>query len=435
MESGPIRSRLLTAVLLLACGPSHAAADPEFDACVNELRTEAVAGGIRHRTFNRAMRGVQPDPSVIEAMQTQPEFETPVWDYLARLVDEKRIAEGQARLAQWTPVLDRIEQQFGVDRHIVVAVWGVESDYGRIMGNRPLVRSLTTASCYGERQRFFRGELLATLQIIQGGDMKPEALRGSWAGAFGQTQFMPSTFQRMAVDFDGDGKRDLVASVPDALGSVANFLRVSHWAPGEPWGYEVKIPAAYDGPSGRHQREPLSAWRERGIVHVDGRPLEGDGDAALLLVAGTRGPAFLVFPNFDAIHAYNRSEAYALAIAHLADRLKGGGPIVAAWPVEDPILSRTERRELQQHLIDLGLLEGDADGIVGSRTTAAVKAFQAWNGLPPDGYASARVLKALREAPPGFTGPPPPPSVAALGEPVAPTATDAATAVPQAASN
>ncbi|HWH38451.1 MAG TPA: lytic murein transglycosylase [Usitatibacter sp.] len=435
MESGPIRSRLLTAVLLLACGPSHAAPDPEFDACVNELRTEALAAGIRHRTFNRAMRGVQPDASVIEAMETQPEFETPVWDYLARLVDEKRIAEGQARLAQWAPVLDRIEQQYGVDRHIVVAVWGVESDYGRIMGNRPLVRSLTTASCYGERQRFFRGELLATLQIIQGGDMKPEALRGSWAGAFGQTQFMPSTFQRMAVDFDGDGKRDLVASVPDALGSVANFLRVSHWTPGEPWGYEVKIPAAYDGPSGRHQREPLAAWRERGIVRVDGRPLEGEGDAALLLVAGTRGPAFLVFPNFDAIHAYNRSEAYALAIAHLADRLKGGGPIVAAWPVEDPILSRTERRELQQHLIDLGLLEGDADGIVGSRTTAAVKAFQAWNGMPPDGYASARVLKALREAPPGFTGPPAPPSVATLGEPVPPPATAGAAAVPQAASN
>ncbi|HET7402042.1 MAG TPA: lytic murein transglycosylase, partial [Usitatibacter sp.] len=235
MNSGPIRSRLLAAALLLACGPSHAAPDAEFAACVNELRTEALAAGIKHRTFNRAMKGVEPDASVIEAMQTQPEFETPVWDYLARLVDERRIAEGQARLAEWAPVLQRIEQQFGVDRHIVVAVWGVESDYGRIMGNRPLVRSLTTASCYGERQRFFRGELLATLQIIQGGDMKPEALRGSWAGAFGQTQFMPSTFQRMAVDFDGDGRRDLVSSVPDALGSVANFLRVSHWAPGEPW--------------------------------------------------------------------------------------------------------------------------------------------------------------------------------------------------------
>ena len=414
MKSGPRRSRLLAVALLLACGPSHAAADGEFAACVDELRTEALAGGIRHRTFNRAMKGVEPDASVIEAMQTQPEFETPVWDYLARLVDEKRIAEGQARLAQWAPVLQRIEDQFGVDRHIVVAVWGVESDYGRIMGNRPLVRSLATASCYGERQRFFRGELLATLQIIEAGDMKPEALRGSWAGAFGQTQFMPSTFQRMAVDFDGDGRRDLVASVPDALGSVANFLRVSHWAPGETWGYEVKIPAAYDGPSGRHQREPVAAWRDRGIAKVDGRPLEGEGDAALLLPTGTRGPAFLVFRNFDAIHAYNRSEAYALAIAHLADRLKGGGPIVAAWPVEEPILSRTERRELQQYLIDLGLLEGDADGIVGSRTTAAVKAFQAWNGMPPDGYASARVLKALRDAPPGFTGPPVPASVATV---------------------
>jgi hypothetical protein len=219
---------------------------------------------------------------------------------------------------------------------------------------------------------------------------------------------MPSTFQRMAVDFDGDGRRDLVASVPDALGSVANFLRLSHYAPGEPWGYEVKIPAGYDGPSGRHQRAPLAAWRDRGIVRSDGSALAGDDEAALLLPTGTRGPAFIIFRNFDAIHAYNRSEAYALAIAHLSDRLKGSGPIVGTWPVEDPILSRTERRELQQGLIERGLLEGDADGIVGSRTTAAVKSFQAWVGLAPDGYASARVLAALREMPPDFSGPPAP---------------------------
>ncbi|MGE5097480.1 MAG: lytic murein transglycosylase [Betaproteobacteria bacterium] len=383
---------------LLVVTGAQAAVPPEFTACLRELRTEALAQGIGHRTFNRAFKGVEPDPSVLDAMQAQPEFETPVWEYLGRLVDDKRVADGQARLEQWAPVLDRIEREYGVDRYTIVAVWGVESDYGRIMGKRPLVRSLATASCYGERQRFFRGELLATLQIIQDGDMKPEALRGSWAGAFGQTQFMPTTFQRMAVDFDGDGRRDLVESVPDALASVANFLRLAKWKPGEGWGYEVRLPDRYEGPSGRRDREPLEAWRIRGVTRADGSPLQIDGEAALLLPTGARGPAFMVFPNFNAILAYNRSEAYALAIAHLSDRLRGLGAIRAAWPIDDPVLSRAERLELQQRLIARGLLEGDADGIVGSRTTAAVKAFQASTGLPPDGYASARVLKALREA-------------------------------------
>lgn len=375
---------------------AHAAAPPEFADCVGALRAEATAKGIPGRTFDKAMKGVEPDPSVLDAMQAQPEFETPVWEYLGRLVDDKRVADGQARLDKWADVLDRIERTYGVDRYTLVAVWGVESDYGRIMGQRSLVRSLATVSCYGERQNYFRSELLATLEILHKGDMKPEALRGSWAGAFGQTQFMPSTFQRTAVDFDGDGRRDLVASVPDALASVANFLRAAKWIPDQGWGYEVKLPPRYDGPSGRHQRQPLEAWRKLGITRIDGSPLQIDGEAALLLPTGTRGPAFIVFHNFNAIHAYNRSESYALAIAHLSDRLRGAPAIATPWPTDDPILSRTERKELQQLLIQRGLLEGEPDGIVGSRTVAAVKAFQSSVGLPPDGYASASVLKALR---------------------------------------
>jgi len=375
-----------------------AAAPAEFEACVRDLREQAHEAGVKHRTFDRAFKGVEPDPSVLDAMQSQPEFETPIWEYLGRLVDDKRIAEGQARLERWAPVLERAEQQYGVDRYTIVAVWGVESDYGRIMGQRPLVRSLATVSCYGERQKFFRGELFATLQIVQSGDMKADALKGSWAGAFGHTQFMPSTYQRAAVDFDGDGKRDLVASVPDALGSVANFLRAAKWKAGEGWGYEVKLPDKYDGPSGRHDRRALETWRQAGITRVDGSPLQIDGEAALLLPAGTRGPAFLVFANFNAIHAYNRSESYALAIAHLSDRLRGAPAIRTPWPTDDPVLSRTERRELQQLLIEKGFLDGDPDGIVGSRTVAAVKAFQSSVGLAPYGYASARVLNALRAA-------------------------------------
>jgi membrane-bound lytic murein transglycosylase B len=259
-----------------------------------------------------------------------------------------------------------------------------------------VVRSLATASCFGGRQRFFRGELIAALRILQSGDMQPDALAGSWAGAFGHTQFMPSTFHRLAVDLDGDGRRDLVGSVADALGSTANFLKHAGWTSGEPWGYEVRLPANYNGPSGRRTRQALPAWSRLGIRQVDGTALAGSGRAALLLPAGASGPAFIVFRNFDAIHSYNAAEAYALAIAHLADRLRGAGPFQAAWPTDDPGLSRAERREVQEQLIALGHDVGEADGIIGPRTRAAIMAFQVSAGLPADGRAGARVLSALR---------------------------------------
>ena len=385
-------------LLLLAIAATARAEPPTaFAGCIAELRSEAGAQGITAKTFDTMLAGIEPDPTVLDAMEAQPEFETPIWEYLARLVDERRIAEGKVRLAAWAPVLARAEQQYGVDRHTIVAVWGVESDYGRIMGKRSLVRSLATISCAGTRQRYFRSELMAALAILQSGDVKPEALRGSWAGAFGHTQFMPSTFQRIAVDFDGDGRRDLVNSIPDALGSVANYLKRAGWVTGQPWGYEVRLPKDYDGLSGRHSRQPLAEWSRLGIARADGTALTGEGPAALLLPTGTRGPAFIVFRNFDAIHSYNASESYALAIAHLADRLRGAGPLQTPWPTNDPILSRAERRELQEKLIERGFLAGDADGIIGSRTVAAVKAFQSSAGLPSDGYASASVLKALKE--------------------------------------
>jgi lytic murein transglycosylase len=268
------------------------------------------------------------------------------------------------------------------------------------MGKRPLVQSLSTLACLGERASYFRGELMAALKIIANGDVAADRLNGSWAGAFGQTQFMPSTYQRAAVDFDGDGRRDLVESIPDALGSVANYLKRAGWVSGQRWGYEVRLPEKYDGPSGRHERRALAEWTKLGVACMDGKPLTGEGPAALLLPAGTRGAAFIVFRNFDAIHSYNASESYALAIAHLADRLRGGAPIQGAWPTDDPILSRDERKSLQERLIERGFLAGEADGIVGSRTVAAIKAFQASAGLPPDGYASARVLNALQGTPP-----------------------------------
>jgi len=383
-------------LLLLVCPGASIALAAEFDACVRALRGEAMAKGISRQTFDRAMTGVEPDSGVIDAMDNQPEFKTPIWDYLAGLVDEQRVADGRARLADWAVVLADVERKFGVDPHIVIAVWGVETNYGRNMGKRALVRSLATVSCFGGRQRYFRGELVEALRILQSGDVPPEHLAGSWSGAFGHTQFMPSTFQRLAVDFDGDGRRDLVGSVPDALASTANFLKRAGWVSGQPWGYEVRLPAGYSGPSGRRTRQSLVQWSQLGIRRVDGEALTGSGPAALLLPAGSGGPAFIALGNFNAIFRYNAAESYALAIAHLADRLRGAGPFRTAWPTDDPGLSRAERREIQERLIQLGHYIGEPDGIIGTRTRTAIEAFQASAGLPVDGRAGARTLRALR---------------------------------------
>jgi len=261
-----------------------------------------------------------------------------------------------------------------------------------------LLTSLSTLSCFGRRQSYFRGELYATLRIMHEEHVAPERLRGSWAGAFGQTQFMPSTYLRLAVDFDGDGRRDLVDSVPDALASTANFLKQAGWRPGLPWGYEVKLPSGMDASvAGRRNKRPMSAWTAQGLARADGGTLPaGDTPAALLLPAGPQGPAFLVTRNFDAIYSYNAAESYALAIAHLSDRLRGGGPFVQPWPTDDPGLSRAERRELQQRLIDRGYDIGKPDGIIGARTREALQAIQREHGLPADGRAGWKTLQALR---------------------------------------
>jgi len=394
MRSVPAFLFLLPA---LALGQVQPPLPAEFTACLAELRTQAQREGVTNDAFDVAMNHIEPDPTVIVAMGNQPEFSTPIWQYMAGLVDDKRIAEGRAQLKLWSQTLDRAEKAFGVDRYTVVAVWGVESNYGKIMGKRPLVRSLVTASCYGKRQSFFRGELVSVLKILGSGDIEVDLLKGSWAGAFGHTQFMPSTFQRMAVDFDGDGRRDVVSSVPDALGSTANFLKQAGWQSGQPWGYEVRIPAKYAGPSGRRTKLHLDDWVRHGVQRVDGKPLLGDAKAALLLPAGARGPAFLALRNFDAIYTYNTAESYALAIAHLSDRLRGGKPFRKSWPTDDPGLSRSERFELQERLALRGFDVGEADGLIGPRTIDAVKAFQVSEGQAPDGYAGQRVLKALRK--------------------------------------
>ena len=401
------RVMLAGSILSLAgvCAPGIAnAQSPDFRTCVSALRAEAQGRGISALIFDTALSGVEPDQTVLDSMDTQPEFKTPIWDYLAALVDDQRIADGKAKLEHWASVLDAAEQKFGVDRHVVVAVWGVESDYGKSVGGRPLVRSLATGACSGRRQKFFRDELMATLRILQSGDMPAEALKGSWAGAFGQTQFMPTTYQRLAVDFDGDGKRDIVGSVPDALGSTANFLMKAGWVKGQLWGYEVRLPAGYAGISGRGNRQSIAQWSSLGVQSAEGKPLTGNGSAALLLPTGPKGPAFLVFGNFNAIYSYNSAESYALAIAHLSDRLLGGGALRTGWPTDDPGLSRAQRRELQELLGARGFDVGPPDGAIGPRTRAAIRAFQASARLPEDGHAGLRALEALKAGSPQAQG-------------------------------
>jgi lytic murein transglycosylase len=383
--------------------------DPSFDTCVKGLRQSVLAQGITPSVFDQAMAGIKPDPDVLKAFSFQPEFRTAIWDYLAGLVDQERVDDGRAKLQEWSKVLAEAEQKFGVDRHVIVAVWGVESNFGRIQGKRELVRSLATLICADKRQAFFRGEFLATLRILQNGDIAPELLVGSWAGAFGQTQFMPTTYQSLAVDFDGDGRRDIVGSVPDALGSTANFLKRAGWVTGQPWGVEVSLPANYSGPSGRRTKQTLAQWKNLGIRPVAAATRAGQQakphvlpsdqtQAALLLPAGPKGPAFLVFRNFDAIYSYNAAESYALAIAYLSDRLKGGGVIQTPWPTDDPGTSRAERREIQQALAGLGYDIGDIDGLIGAKTRQAISDFQKSTGMPVNGHAGQQVLRALRGA-------------------------------------
>lgn len=369
-------------------------------ACLTGLRGSALAAGVEPTAYERYTTGLQMDPSVLPLLDKQPEFTTPLWDYMAMLVDEERVADGRAMLAAHAATLAQVQAAYGVDPATVVAVWGVESDYGRNFGQRPLLVSLGTLACFGRRQTYFRGELFQALQILQRGDIREDQLRGSWAGAFGHTQFMPSTFNRVAVDFDGDGRRDLVDSLADALASTANYLKLSGWRSGQPWGYEVRVPPGFDGArTGRTNRQPLADWTTRGIRRSDGQTIDlpVDTRSALLLPTGPAGPAFLVFRNFDAIYSYNAAESYALAIAHLSDRLRGAGVFSAPWPTDDPGLSRAQRRELQTLLLARGHTIGTADGVLGSasRTAIAVEK-QRLNLSPADGRAGLKLLEALR---------------------------------------
>jgi membrane-bound lytic murein transglycosylase B len=392
-QSGSSGHPLMTAEAIVAAAAN-------FNTCLEGLWPDAALRGVSRETFEVHTRNLTPDLRIMDLMDAQPEFTKAVWDYLDVLVNESRVKRGQEILAQYRPVFDAMEKAYGVDRHIVTAIWGVESNFGTSGGDRPVVRSTATLACVGRRQDYFRNEFLAALEILERGDISPERLKGSWAGAFGPTQFMPTSFKRYAVDFDGDGRRDVVDSSADLIGSTANNLKTDGWIPGQTWGYEVVLPTGFDylladGAKAMTVRE----WERQGVLRVGGKPYPRPADRAYLLIpGGVGGPAFLMLNNFRVLMKYNPAEAYALAIGHLADRMRGDGPFVAGWPRQERVLTSAERYELQSHLVRRGFdIGGEPNGRINAKSRNAIKNFQVSQGVVPDGFASANLLERLRQ--------------------------------------
>lgn len=408
--SVPVRAPLLALPLCLALAslPAPGAAKPAaggtpagvenagFSAFVEALRPDAAARGVSRTTFDAAFRGVRaPDPAVLARTRKQGEFSRPVWDYLVGAVSPGRIARGRARGAALAATLAAVEARTGVPAPVVLAVWGVESDFGASAGAVPTIRALATLAAAGHRGTLFRDELLAALQILQRGDVAPDRMTGSWAGAMGQVQFLPSTYLAHAADFDGDGRRDIWRDDSDALASIAAYLRDLGWDRTLSWGYEVALPQGFD--LARHEGD-LADFAARGVRRTDGKPLPAAGKASLFLPGGLGGPAFLLTPNFEVIRGYNTSDSYALAVGHLADRIAGGPPLAAPWPAGAARLDGAGLRALQAGLAGEGLYGGEADGRAGPRLREAVRRYQIREGLPADGYATPALLAHLRGA-------------------------------------
>jgi lytic murein transglycosylase len=374
------------------------AAAAEFPRCLADLWPQAAKRHIARSTFVNVTRDMTPDLRIMDLLDAQPEFTKSFWDYLDILVTDARIEKGRELLDRYARAFDAVEKAYGVDRYTLAAFWGVETNYGTLAGERPVLRSTATLACVGRRQSYFRNEFLAALEIVQHGDVAPDKLVGSWAGAFGPTQFMPTAFKRYAVDFDHDGRRDVIDSIPDMLASTANNLKKDGWVSGQTWGYEVVVPTTLDFRLvGREHWLPIREWMRLGVVRAGGRTFPNlDMRAYLLVPAGIQGPGFLMLQNFRVIMKYNPAEAYALAIGHLSDRLRGGGPLVQEWPRYERVLTRAERLELQRHLVRRGYDVGEPDGHVGGRTRAAIRDFQASVGQVPDGFASSHLLQELR---------------------------------------
>ncbi|WP_300588284.1 lytic murein transglycosylase [Marivita sp.] len=375
-----------------------AATQSGFEDWIKGFRARALRQGISADVFDRAFAGVQYDADVIRRDRNQSEFTKTIWDYLDSAASDARVNNGKAALRKHGALLDRIEAQYGVDKDVIVAIWGLESAYGTFRGSNPVIGSLATLAYDARRSDFFEEQLIEALKILQSGDVRLANFKGSWAGAMGHTQFIPTSYQSLAVDFDGDGKRDIWSDDPaDALASTANYLAKNGWVKGAPWGVEVRIPQGFDYTlANRDILRMPSEWAQIGIVDLDGKAVPDHGSASVLLPAGAKGAAFLIFKNFDVIETYNTADAYVIGVGHLSDRITGAGPIRSDWPREDRALTFDERIEMQRLLTAKGFDTQKIDGKIGPLTINAVRAFQTSIGDIPDGYASLNILKKLR---------------------------------------
>ena len=407
-----------SAVLLVLASPDlAAAASPK--SCVEGLWPAAKGAGVTRATFDHALQGFTPDPEVVEAANFQPEYVKPIGEYVDRAVSDKRVETGKQKLVENQALLGSLETRYGVDRYVILAIWGVESNYGTQSGDKNVIRSLATLICTGTKAQFAKPQLVSALKILQRGDIGLDAMNGSWAGAMGHTQFIPTTYNSYAVDQDGDGKRDIWGNIPDALASTASYLKVSGWRPGETWGYEVALPKGFDPKRvSENTLKPLGEWQKVGIVRVNGEAYPRLTDkASLFAPEGVRGPSFLVLNNFRAILHYNVAKSYALAVGHLADRIRGGGHFVHPWPTDETHLSLEQRTEFQRLLIAQGLMTGEPDGVIGPATLEAVKTYQRSKGLGVDGYPSLTLLKRLQAEPPPPAAAQAPPATVSEGQP------------------
>jgi membrane-bound lytic murein transglycosylase B len=375
------------------------AEDQKFYAFLDDFRDDALNAGIKTKTYDRAVDGIALNARVQELNQQQPEFVRPIWDYLAGAVSDTRVSRGQDMLAANAGMFARLEKTYGVQREILAAIWGIETGYGESEGGFNLFEALATLAYDGPRTDYGRTQFIAALKVAQAEHLNPQDMSGSWAGAIGHTQFVPTTFLDYAVDGDGDGKRDLWNSPTDALASTANYLKNLGWHEGEPWGEEVQLPTAFAyeeaDPDIRKARDD---WAKEGVLNALGQPLKGGEEkGSIFLPAGYRGPAFLTFGNFEVLQQYNASATYALAIGILSDRLRGGGSVMGAWPTGEQAMARDQMTDLQSELTALGYDAGPSDGLLGKRTRSALRAYQKAKKLPADGFPTMDLFYKILE--------------------------------------
>ncbi len=390
---------LVTVVALIVAAPVSAQT-PDFQVWLEALKSEARGAGISQATIDTALADVEPIERVTELDRKQPEFTQTFWAYLDKRVTPERVARARSLLATHKDLLAQVEARYGVQPRFLVSFWGLESNFGDYTGGFSVIRALVTLAFDERRGKFFRAQVLDALRIIDQGHISAKAMQGSWAGAMGQVQFIPSTFVRHAVDFDGDGRRDLWNSLPDVFASAANYLRAIGWRGDETWGREVRLPKGFDFElADLRTRKPIGAWQALGVRRPDGSDLpRADLEASIIVPAGHKGPAFIIYGNFHSIMRWNRSILYAIAVGHLADRIAGLPSLATVRPASEKPLSRSDVEAMQTMLASLGLDPGTPDGVVGAKTRAALKVYQRKIGVAPDGYPTYEILDALRQS-------------------------------------